>query len=885
MVEWTDAARREFNAHFARQREALAAGGADPDEVREDMRRHIEEEAAAGGIGVAITLDDVRRVLARMTRPDPAPTSAPAQQPPPPGEARQRPSRFFFVASIIFGVLVPAATLGIEFFTGMCASAFFDPMPTFWHVAMVAWVPIANAVICAQLIRGRVDHPRRAGWINGLAIGIACYYAIVFIPFTPFAVLAVYFFGLGLLPLAPLLSLIVAARLRSALTRLAPSAPRPMQPRLLICILLVFATVFLLDAPKTITYAGLHMAVSEKPQTRVRGVRLLRRLGNRDLLLRACYVRNRQVADFMSFMYAMFARPLPFEDIRDTYYRVTGTPYNAVRPPSVRGIRGADLINANEFDFGQGGDAVAARVRGLSLKESRLDGELEADACTSYTEWTLVFRNASARQREARALVALPPGGVVSRLTLWIDGEEREAAYSGRNRVKAAYKRIVQRQRDPVLVTTAGPGLVLLQCFPVPPNGGTMKTRVGISAPLTLRDRNRAALRLPAFVERNFDIPEHIGHSVWFEGDGEFAPSTEIDDPVHERPQHGRFALRGIVPDGQLAAGLAVTVGRDARVASAWAEDARREGTIVQQTIGESAADAPDRIVFVIDGARRMQPHAAAIADAIVDAPREAELAVLLAGDVVTELSPERGSPPRARGELARRVREARYEGGCDNMAALATAWDMATAGRTNSAIVWLHATQPIAFADSQALEQRWQRRPNNPKLYDLQFGPGPNRIADQLEGIPAVVPVPRLDKPEKDLVRLLAIWSGTEPHLKLQRQDWSGVGTPPGKAASGHLVRLWANDRIVALSRSRREADLDEAVRMAGAYQLVTPVSGAVVLENMDQYKQAGLKPASPESSPAIVPEPETWALLLAGAAVMLLVQAKRLRWATVKR
>jgi len=71
----------------------------------------------------------------------------------------------------------------------------------------------------------------------------------------------------------------------------------------------------------------------------------------------------------------------------------------------------------------------------------------------------------------------------------------------------------------------------------------------------------------------------------------------------------------------------------------------------------------------------------------------------------------------------------------------------------------------------------------------------------------------------------------------------------------------------------------------MASTYQLVTPVSGAVVLENKEQYRQAGLTPASPESSPAIVPEPETWALLLLGAAVMLLARVKRLRLAGVPR
>ena len=47
-------------------------------------------------------------------------------------------------------------------------------------------------------------------------------------------------------------------------------------------------------------------------------------------------------------------------------------------------------------------------------------------------------------QREARAELALPPGGVVSRVTLWIDGVEREAAFAGRDATRRAYERVVR---------------------------------------------------------------------------------------------------------------------------------------------------------------------------------------------------------------------------------------------------------------------------------------------------------------------------------------------------------------------------------------------------------------------------------------------------------
>lgn len=49
----------------------------------------------------------------------------------------------------------------------------------------------------------------------------------------------------------------------------------------------------------------------------------------------------------------------------------------------------------------------------------------------------------------------------------------------------------------------------------------------------------------------------------------------------------------------------------------------------------------------------------------------------------------------------------------------------------------------------------------------------------------------------------------------------------------------------------------------LAQRYQLVTPVSGAVVLETRQQYTDAGLEPV-PAGSVPTVPEPETWMLIL---------------------
>jgi hypothetical protein len=65
--------------------------------------------------------------------------------------------------------------------------------------------------------------------------------------------------------------------------------------------------------------------------------------------------------------------------------------------------------------------------------------------------------------------------------------------------------------------------------------------------------------------------------------------------------------------------------------------------------------------------------------------------------------------------------------------------------------------------------------------------------------------------------------------------------------------------------------------VKLAARHHLVTPVSGAVVLETKQQYEESGLKPVESNTVPT-VPEPHEWALIIiACIALMWLVWRRR--------
>src|SRR6185436_16187499 len=115
------------------------------------------------------------------------------------------PNRFTFFA----GVIMPTISITVEATTHICAGIFFDPIPTIWHLMLVIFVPLAQLQVWFAIRRRAADRLALAGFLNAVVIGISIFYTIVYLPLTPIALLAL-LFGLGLLPLAPFLSLVGA---------------------------------------------------------------------------------------------------------------------------------------------------------------------------------------------------------------------------------------------------------------------------------------------------------------------------------------------------------------------------------------------------------------------------------------------------------------------------------------------------------------------------------------------------------------------------------------------------------------------------------------------------------------------------------------------------
>lgn len=890
MPQWSKEAANELEAYLSGERNALDKSDVDADEVLEDFRAHVEEEIKSRKIQV-VTRRDVSEILRRIgplaSREDGKAANVNA-----PGASQTQFKTAPGPALAIFGVVLPTISIVVELCTRACARSFFDPMPTWWYVLLAASVPAVNALIISQIRRGLRHRPQLLMAANAVAITVAAFYAVAFVPLLLPGVVAVFFFGFGLLPMGPLFALVAAICCRCRLASFFGKSRRTAGAQLLG---FAVAVAFLgaLEFPNIAARIGLELADSPNLAVQAKGMRLLRSVGSEATMLRACYERPRKFTNLAAFLISP-ENPVHQKEARTIFFRVTGKPFNSVPPPRL--YHSAGRWNALDelawdFDEGLGGATVAGRVRGLDLVGSRLDGRIHSQAGLAYLEWTFEFANHSSRQREARAQILLPPAGVVSRLTLWVNGEEREAAFAGRAQTRAAYREVAVRQRrDPVLVTTSGPNRILIQCFPIPPNGGAMKVRIGITAPLTMSDPRNGRLPLPKIIERNFRLPPNLEHALWIESGSKLSSPLENLKPgvIRKKSANGETApfneislLRGQLANAALLSNRAALRIRlpeaSIRVRTAGfnpngsrnAEKTENNGAVILQDL---VADPPlglDRLAIIIDGSIGMTPFHQEIARSLAQLPPSIELFLIHASNEQTVNKNGRNSAgkPISKDAAAAKVHRLQAVGGQDNLDGLVRAWDLASAGQ-KGAVLWIHGPQPVTLSSNAALRQRLERSPTHPQLFEMQTTAGPNRLLEQLAGVQSL---PRFDSLENDLADWFRQLGAETGPWRFQRRAVS-LDAIPGldevPKVTDHVRRLYAADQIETIAS---KGDRKKAVQMAGQHQLVTSVSGAVVLETKEQFARAGLSPVNPAEVP-VIPEPSSWLLLILGLCLGML-------------
>lgn len=863
MLEWTDEARAYF-AEALRRLEAEAGADEDRKEFAQDIRIHVETELSESGSRL-ITEELVRRHVVSVLGYDPTSEVGKA------ADREASPKRVvsdyagmskrgsiafgscgsFRTMAWIFGVILPLVTLAIEAFTGICASGLFDPIPSVWHMALVALVP----VVCVWNLRF-LSEERAFGSGNLLSLGIgaaiAVYYTIPFAVIIPFAFIGIIFYGLGLLPLAPVLALLILILLARRLVRLYPKVGAPWK-RMAIGLVCGVGLILLVESPRLATKYGMSLAESSSRETSLKGIRLLRAVGSESVMMEACLpeFRNRSTESWTS------PTTSP-ERAREIFYRVTGREYYLDANKEAERLRDPGVFDfRSRWDWYQGDQVVGRPVEGLSLRRSRMDAVVEADAAHAYVEWTMEFLNESNMQAEARALIDLPPGSVVSRVNLWINGEPREAAFGAKGKVIEAYKRVVTRRRDPLLVTTKGKDHVIAQCFPIPRVNGEMKIRLGIVVPIELENRSSGVFSLPRLSVQNFHFDSELALPVWIDARSPISsPGLGAETPME--------TIRSELSFGDLnASPVVVRAQRKSDVVEFWSRNPYAGGFVKGKLVERASPLAEKRWIVVLDSSEPASGHASGLRSALAEFEDRIETLVVVDEeervarfDTVEDL---RWSPT----------------GGQDNAPAIEAALRLAE-GRKDVAILWVHGSQSRLLSSMEGIHRQLNRRRIDAPFFTFAYEGGMNLLLNALEQDLETRAVSRhLGTCEDDLRAFLESLDPATKEWVVEYSRAESEDALAGEKVLEHATRLWALGEAKRLFYQRDAKAYERSAELAALHQLVTPASGAVVLENQQQYDEAGLNPVEKGTTSSIPDSGGT--LVLLGVALVVLIGLRR--------
>jgi hypothetical protein len=674
------------------------------------------------------------------------------------------------------GVVLPATALAIEATTHVCAQNFFDPLPSAAHTILWAMVPIANLLAWLSIHRDMSQHYGVTLFANGMAVGIAILYSLMFLPLTPVMAIGILFFGLGLLGLSPLLSLLplwAGANHVGKLSKQEGSRFHPEQAKNLGHIVILVA-VLAVELPSTLTRIAISM--TNETQTRQKGIDILRTFGSQDVMLRACYERSGRATDILGSL-AEAAHPTNVDVVRELFYKVTGRTFNSFPiPESARatmqhvGFLNDDYMDAqvdDEFDLDPdlAGEMVSGVSRGLAVSKSNMNAQIDADAGVAQLDWFLNFANKSKYDREVRTRIKLPNGGAVNQASLIVDGKEYECQIMVKSAARAVYQAAVKQKKNPLLVSVCGQDTVLVQCYPVPP-GLDVKLHLGVVTPLAIDKNEQAVLNLPQFEERNFQV--NVAHNLLLNSNHEMKSKWG-----QAKKEKDRFILSGEIDGAALATGggiinLSRNAGSSKQVF--WAKDpfAGTDNTFVSEALEPTELGAPKTLAVVVDGSGVMKESLPQIAESLKKLPKHLFVSIIFVSD--TEVKKLCSWMPVTDSRFASVMlpllaSEKCVGGQCDGAGLAYAISDVTNINfvqnrKSPGAILWVHPAQPIAGADAGGIKQALRSwRAAKPLLYDMQIASGPNQYIDGINNY-SVKKVERFGTPKEDLELLFDQWS-----------------------------------------------------------------------------------------------------------------------------
>ncbi|HEY9677745.1 MAG TPA: VIT domain-containing protein [Drouetiella sp.] len=535
--------------------------------------------------------------------------------------------------------------------------------------------------------------------------------------------------------------------------------------------------------------------------------------------LKDAKLNGARLGSIASFPTAFFS--LPINDIERIYYFLTGK--------SMNGTSTQDATNSTT-QHSHGVNTTLTPID-ASLVESKLTGHVDADALTSVTYWSMTFKNNKNVAQEAQAFLSVPPNSVVSRITLWINGVPQEAAFNYTNKVQAAYNWIVQYHRDPLLVTEVTPGLLNLKAYPVPAYG-EMKVRIGITTGLEANSKRDFSFTAPKIVSSNFGIDGDLLTDVKLESNARITSNAKGKESSNEK---GKFVYKGqIAPNGEENFNFVAHRESDFTNFTARATHSA-EDMVISERLSNSAKPF-NKLAIVIDASKAVGEKRNEIKEALKALPSDVQAQVFFADhrDMSEACSVS---------DAISKIDNVDFTGGVDSLPAIQAAKKYL--GRHNaSAIAWIHDSKPLMFEeDKSGARSLLDRSEHRLKIFELQIGEdSTNSFRSFMTGIstdasPEFSSIARAGSVAQDLGRFFKS-SGTEGvKVKVVREkipNKHASGTSYAFPVASRLSTVWAAEEA---RKCIAVGEVDTAGQLGNVFRIITPVTGAVVLETQSDY------------------------------------------------
>ncbi len=468
---------------------------------------------------------------------------------------------------------------------------------------------------------------------------------------------------------------------------------------------------------------------------------------------------------------------------------------------------------------------------------------------------------------------------MTTKATLTINNVERDATIMVRSKARARYKKAVLEKKDPLLVSTCGSDQILVQCYPVQP-GQTVKVKLQIAAPMSITKDKKATLMLPAFLERNFQVDVPVKVDIKSSEPLIAGALKSIQPEVNKDTNIATYELKGDIENAQLACfGAVISAPRNSTNNTVSYTGNELPGLKVSRNLRPVSYPGISSLLIVIDGSASMQQSFAQIAEALKAVPPSMNVQIKVVGDTTTELYPglqEGGSSEVL--TAAETLKSMKAEGGQDDSAALEDAIALAAMTKKMS-VLWIHAAQPMTSASTPKI-QAGLKRSERPLLFDVQVMAGPSELLSGVHSPKALVRVERTSDLKADLISFFNACSNTSVSQNTSPRSSTDVNpiptaTPiptddPGPvpnrepepeyvltqgansneqstvpAGDKRLAQIWANQRIAEDLQNPTQTSSTEPGMLAQAFQIISPVSSAIVTAPEEKTLAAAVKPS----------------------------------------